>query len=227
MLTVVIESLSFQISFYPIHNGQRVSTQLSSLYQNSKDISRQDEIYSIFSKPPYLFFREISCYSNILVLSKELGVISRVREDSSIDYYFSRMTNNVATTRQSFFTFLQKRLRIHNHFESSMSQKAKTDLLTAQDQHQRMVRFLHSERDRGNLLNRRERRMRKRKIFLLSTWLEDILPDPSQGKSWMVNMAIDSMKIALRCSQLLLSFTKVVPKPKVLEDLEWDTQRQQ
>ena len=33
-------------------------------------------------------------------------------------------------------------------------------------------------------LSKRERRLRRKKLFLMSTWLEDLLPDPHQGSSW-------------------------------------------
>lgn len=65
-------------------------------------------------------------------------------------------------------------------------------------------------------LSARERRMRRQKLFKLANVLDDLLPDPSQGKSWMVNMVLDSCKIALRAVILALSTTKVVQKPPVL-----------
>ena len=34
------------------------------------------------------------------------------------------------------------------------------------------------------LLSKKERRLRRKKLFLMSTWLEDLLPDPHQGSSW-------------------------------------------
>ena len=33
-------------------------------------------------------------------------------------------------------------------------------------------------------MSKRERRLRRKKLFLMSTWLEDLLPDPHQGSSW-------------------------------------------
>jgi len=33
-------------------------------------------------------------------------------------------------------------------------------------------------------LSRKERRLRRKKLFLMSTWIEDLLPDPHQGHSW-------------------------------------------
>jgi len=39
------------------------------------------------------------------------------------------------------------------------------------------------------------RRVRRQRLFLMSTWLDDLLPDPHQGRSWMVNMLVDACKM--------------------------------
>ena len=36
----------------------------------------------------------------------------------------------------------------------------------------------------AELLSRRQRRERRKKLFVMSTWIEDLLPDPHQGSSW-------------------------------------------
>lgn len=51
-----------------------------------------------------------------------------------------------------------------------------------------------------------ERRTRRQKLFLMSTWLEDLLPNPSQGRSWMINSVCDTMKITTRVGRFIVSF---------------------
>eukprot|EP01040_Poterioochromonas_malhamensis_P007373 gene7373-7955_t len=159
----------------------------------------------------------------------KLSMMSQVQRDSSLEYYFSRMQNQVQVNRQRILVFVQRRLLLHNNYERKIQQRAQSDLTNTHilEQHARLVDFLHSslpqeqEKRRQTLaVTRRERRQRRRKLFILSTWLEDVLPDPSQGKSWMMNMAVDSLKITARTAQLILSLTKIVPKPKVFEGLE-------
>ena len=38
------------------------------------------------------------------------------------------------------------------------------------------------------------------------TFVEDILPDPTQGKSWIINFIIDALKIAWRIKETLFEF---------------------
>lgn len=64
-------------------------------------------------------------------------------------------------------------------------------------------------------LSRKERRIRRKKLFLMSTWIEDLLPDPHQGHSWMVNMVVDLFKISHRAAALMVySICKQGNKPK-------------
>ena len=62
------------------------------------------------------------------------------------------------------------------------------------------------KKESGNLLNKRrglnkyERNIKRRKLFLLSTFLEDLLPDPSQGQSKLLNMCVDASKIVKRAA---------------------------
>lgn len=197
--------------------------------EREKEKAREKESYSLFSKPSYSFFRQTSPQANLFYLIRELSVMSQVQRDSSLEYYFSRMQNQVQANRQRILVFVQRRLLMHNNYERKLQQRAQNDLTNTHilEQHARLVDFLHSslpqeqEKRRQTLaVTRRERRQRRRKLFILSTWLEDVLPDPSQGKSWMMNMAVDSLKITARTAQLLLSVTKIVPKPKVFEGLE-------
>jgi hypothetical protein len=51
-----------------------------------------------------------------------------------------------------------------------------------------------------------ERRIKRQKLFLMSTWLEDLLPNPSQGRSWMFNTLCDTLKIITRVGNFIVSF---------------------
>lgn len=62
----------------------------------------------------------------------------------------------------------------------------------------------------------KEHRLRRQRIFIMSTWLEDLLPDPHQGRSWMFNMAADSAKITVRAMIVILSATTIVGKPRLV-----------
>lgn len=66
-------------------------------------------------------------------------------------------------------------------------------------------------------MTRRERRLRRQKLFLMSNWLDDLLPDPTQGKSWMLNMAVDFAKIVTRATIFVVSFGTVPPTPRSLQ----------
>ena len=55
-------------------------------------------------------------------------------------------------------------------------------------------------------LSAAERRTRRQKLFLMSTWLEDLLPNPSQGRSWMINSVCDTLKITTRVGRFIVSF---------------------
>lgn len=78
------------------------------------------------------------------------------------------------------------------------------------------IEYARQHRKYVQSMSARERRMRRQRLFKLANVLDDLLPDPSQGKSWMMNMVLDSCKIALRAAILALSATKVVQKPPVL-----------
>jgi hypothetical protein len=68
-----------------------------------------------------------------------------------------------------------------------------------------------------NPLNRRrnlpkyERDMKRRKLFLLSTVLEDLLPDPSQGQSKLLNTLMDANKIIKRASFNIFNYIYELP----------------
>ena len=72
-------------------------------------------------------------------------------------------------------------------------------------------------------LSKRERRLRRQKLFLMSTWLDDLLPDPSQGKSWMLNMVLDFIKILTRATIVLVTLGNVLPTPRMIRICdEWN-----
>mmetsp|Transcript_18317 Transcript_18317/g.30701 ORF Transcript_18317/g.30701 Transcript_18317/m.30701 type:complete len:217 (+) Transcript_18317:241-891(+) len=77
--------------------------------------------------------------------------------------------------------------------------------------------FMLTQQDCLSRLTARERRLRRQKLFLMSTWLEDLLPDPTQGRSWMFNMLVDSVKITFRAFLVLLSMTHAVEKPRIVQ----------
>lgn len=59
-------------------------------------------------------------------------------------------------------------------------------------------------------LTSRERRKRRQKLFLMSTWLDDLLPNPSQGRSWMFNSLCDTLKITTKIGSIVISFVKML-----------------
>ena len=61
-----------------------------------------------------------------------------------------------------------------------------------------------------------ERRSRRQKLFLMSTWLEDLLPNPSQGRSWMFNSICDTMKITTRVGRFIISFIMMLTSASTL-----------
>jgi hypothetical protein len=63
------------------------------------------------------------------------------------------------------------------------------------------------------LLSRHERKLRRKRLFLMSTWIEDLLPDPHQGRDPLTNAAADAMKISIRAVQVLLSLCRLGPHP--------------
>ena len=66
-------------------------------------------------------------------------------------------------------------------------------------------------------LSRKEMRARRQKLFLMSTWLEDLLPDPHQGKDLVLNWTVDMFKIVYRSVLIVLSMTTIINKPKFLD----------
>eukprot|EP01038_Epipyxis_sp_PR26KG_P012139 gene12139-16252_t len=65
-------------------------------------------------------------------------------------------------------------------------------------------------------LSKKERRRRRQKLFIMSTWLEDLLPDPHQGHSWMLNSVVDFTKISFRAALILVTTILPIPKPKII-----------
>ncbi|KAJ1420990.1 hypothetical protein B484DRAFT_452921 [Ochromonadaceae sp. CCMP2298] len=61
------------------------------------------------------------------------------------------------------------------------------------------------------------RRVRRQRLFLMSTWLDDLLPDPHQGRSWMVNMLVDACKMSTRAASVVLSLAKAGNKPNIVQ----------
>lgn len=61
-----------------------------------------------------------------------------------------------------------------------------------------------------------ERRSRRQKLFLMSTWLEDLLPNPSQGRSWMFNSICDTVKITMRVGRFIVSFIMMLTSATTL-----------
>eukprot|EP00597_Dinobryon_sp_UTEXLB2267_P006383 CAMPEP_0170081296 /NCGR_PEP_ID=MMETSP0019_2-20121128/17199_1 /TAXON_ID=98059 /ORGANISM="Dinobryon sp., Strain UTEXLB2267" /LENGTH=239 /DNA_ID=CAMNT_0010295655 /DNA_START=295 /DNA_END=1014 /DNA_ORIENTATION=- len=77
-------------------------------------------------------------------------------------------------------------------------------------------RYEHQQKQLQKL-SRKERRLRRKKLFLMSTWIEDLLPDPHQGHSWMVNMVVDFFKISHRAATLIVySICRQGNKPKFI-----------
>ncbi len=66
-------------------------------------------------------------------------------------------------------------------------------------------------------LSKKELRVRRKKMFLMSTWLEDLLPDPHQGQDLVLNWTVDMMKIVYRSVLVVLSMTTIINKPKFLD----------
>lgn len=66
-------------------------------------------------------------------------------------------------------------------------------------------------------LSKKELRVRRKKLFLMSTWLEDLLPDPHQGQDLVLNWTVDMMKIVYRSVLVVLSMTTIINKPKFLD----------
>lgn len=66
-------------------------------------------------------------------------------------------------------------------------------------------------------LSKKELRVRRKKMFLMSTWLEDLLPDPHQGQDLVLNWTVDMMKIVYRSVLVILSMTTIINKPKFLD----------
>lgn len=67
------------------------------------------------------------------------------------------------------------------------------------------------------LFNKKELRIKRQKLFLMSTWLDDILPDPHQGKDILINTFIDFYKIITRSILLILSMINIIKKPKIID----------
>lgn len=70
-------------------------------------------------------------------------------------------------------------------------------------------------------LSRKQLRAQKKKLMLMSTWVEDLLPDPYQGQDLLINMIFNSAKFSVRitifCLYALHKINKVhFPKPKYL-----------
>lgn len=66
------------------------------------------------------------------------------------------------------------------------------------------------------VLTASERRSRRQKLFLMSTWLEDLLPNPSQGRSWMFNSICDTVKITTRVGRFIISFIMMLTSATTL-----------
>jgi hypothetical protein len=66
------------------------------------------------------------------------------------------------------------------------------------------------------ILSASERRSRRQKLFLMSTWLEDLLPNPSQGRSWMFNSICDTVKITTRVGRFIISFIMMLTSATTL-----------
>ena len=66
------------------------------------------------------------------------------------------------------------------------------------------------------ILTASERRSRRQKLFLMSTWLEDLLPNPSQGRSWMFNSICDTIKITTRVGRFIISFIMMLTSATTL-----------
>jgi len=75
-------------------------------------------------------------------------------------------------------------------------------------------KYLNSKKQ---YLSRKELRVRRKKLFLMSTWLEDLLPDPHQGQDLFLNWTVDMMKILYRSVLVVLSMTSIINKPKFLD----------
>jgi hypothetical protein len=54
---------------------------------------------------------------------------------------------------------------------------------------------------------------RRQKLFLMSTWLEDLLPNPAQGRSWMFNSICDTLTITTTIGRFVISFFMMLISP--------------
>ena len=68
---------------------------------------------------------------------------------------------------------------------------------------------------------RKEQLLKRKKLMLMSTWVPSLLPDPSQGKDWILNFVIDSLKFTTRGLLVLLYYFHQMkgvyfPKPRFL-----------
>lgn len=75
-------------------------------------------------------------------------------------------------------------------------------------------------------LSAAERRSRRQKLFLMSTWLEDLLPNPSQGRSWIFNSVCDTMKITTRVGRFIVSFIMMLTSASTLSSPSEEKNRQ-
>lgn len=63
------------------------------------------------------------------------------------------------------------------------------------------------------LLNKKEKRLRRKKLFVMSTWIEDLLPDPYQGHSWVLNSVVNTSKFFFRAVKVMLYHMRLCEKP--------------
>lgn len=58
-----------------------------------------------------------------------------------------------------------------------------------------------------------EKRTKRQKLFLMSTWLEDLIPNPAQGRSWMFNSLCDTLTIVTTIGKFIISFFMMLISP--------------
>lgn len=76
--------------------------------------------------------------------------------------------------------------------------------------------FTRTKRIDNPLVKRRgmpkyERDIKRRKLFILSTVLEDLLPDPTQGQSKLLNSLVDAGKITRRAAFKIFNYIFELP----------------
>lgn len=100
-------------------------------------------------------------------------------------------------------------------FKTSL-QYSDPDSLPRPSNNDEIYEFTRFRRPENPLVKRRgmpkyERDIKRRKLFILSTVLEDLLPDPTQGQSKVLNSFVDAGKITKRAALKLFNYIFELP----------------